>query len=94
MNYIPHHTKKKQILARKELVLKRLIVQEASPEKLLAAAQEIINARIRVLRAKRAKKVQRGDADRLYAKIDSQIGELRLTPANVILAEYGFPVDK
>jgi hypothetical protein len=36
-NCIPHYTKKKQILAREELTLRRLIDRGAAPQKVMAA---------------------------------------------------------
>ena len=48
-NYIAHHTKKKQILARKEAVLHRLIDSDSPPDKLIAAAEDVRDARIRDL---------------------------------------------
>lgn len=53
-NYIPHYTKKKQQLAHREEAIKRLLKSGAAKEKLLSAAQEIVDARVRVLRSQRA----------------------------------------
>ena len=68
-SYIAHHTKKKQILARKEAALQRLVDSNAPSAKLVAAADEVRDARIRVLRVQRSIIVPKDDADILYAKI-------------------------
>jgi hypothetical protein len=46
-NYIPHYTKKRQILHKKEEKLRRLISHGADKERLLKAAEEVRLARIR-----------------------------------------------
>ncbi len=92
-NYLVHHTKKKQILARKEATLQRLIDAEAVADKLIAAAEEVRDARIRVLRVQRSIIVPKGDADAQYAKIDAKIETLSNTSAATILAGFGCAVD-
>ena len=88
-NYIPHYTKKKQILARKEEALRRLISSRASKDKLLAAAELVRDARIRALRAQRATLVPKDDAQEVYDKIDAQIQRIENTPLDAILLEFG-----
>lgn len=88
-NYIPHYTKKKQILGRKESTLKRLISSNASSDKLVAAAEDVRDARVRVLRAHRATVVPKDDAQTLYDKIDRRIKSILETPIKSILAEFG-----
>ena len=88
-NYIPHYTKKKQGLERKELALTRLVETGAANEKLVAAAEDVREARVRVLRAQRATIVPKGDADTLYKKIDSKIKAALRTSTAAILAEFG-----
>ncbi len=93
MAYLVHHTKKKQILARKEAALQRLIDAGAQAAKLIVAAEEVRDARIRVLRVQRSIVVPMGDADSQYAKIDAQIESLSDTAAGSILASFGCVVD-
>ena len=88
-NYIPHYTKKKQVLARKELALERLIARGEPRQKVVAAAEEVRDARIRVLRARRATIVPRGDADTQFQKLDDRIQQLLSTSLDSILAEFG-----
>ncbi|MDB2687265.1 hypothetical protein N9Y42_08635 [Mariniblastus sp.] len=88
-SYVPHHTKKKQILARKEAALQRLIDSAAPADKLTAAAEEVRDARIRVLNVQRSVIVPKGDADTQYAKIDAEIERITETTAGAILAEFG-----
>ena len=92
-SYVAHHTKKKQILARKEAALQRLIDSAAPADKLIAAAGEVRDARIRVLRVKRSIIVPKGDADTQYAKIDSKTKRIAETTATAILAEFGCEID-
>ena len=92
-SYVAHHTKKKQILARREAALRRLIDADAVADKLNAAAEDVRDARIRVLRVQRSIIVPKGDAGTQYAKIDAKIEVLANTPAAAILAEFGCAVD-
>ncbi len=92
-NYVPHYTKKKQILARKEAALRRLIVRGATEEKLLFAALDIREARIRVLRARRAMIPPKGDATVKFRQIDQQIREVVAIPLPQLLAEFGYVED-
>ena len=88
-SYIAHHTKKKQILARKEAALRRLIAANAPATKLVAAAERVREARIRVLNVQRSLIVPDGDVVDLYAKIDSEIAKVSSISLTTILAEYG-----
>ncbi len=88
-SYIAHHTKKKQILERKEAALQRLIDAGAPAAKLLTAATEVRDARIRVLRVQRSIIVPKDDADDKYAIIDRKIEVIANTSAATILAEFG-----
>ena len=92
-NYIPHYTKKKQVLARKELALKRLIDRRTAPDKLLAAAEEVRVARVRVLRAQSATIVPKDDADTQFAKIDNKIQAILDTSLPDILSDFGCSID-
>ena len=89
-NYIPHYTKKKQILARKEEDLRRLISSHADDEKLLGAAEIVRDARIRVLRAQRATIVPKDNAQEAYDRIDARIHKIENTPIDSILLELGY----
>jgi hypothetical protein len=94
MNYIPHYTKKKQILARKQHRLRRLIERRVTPQKLISAADAIREARIRVLRAQRATIPPKGDAHVLFDKIDRKIDALlKMTPQD-ILAHFECSADQ
>ena len=88
-SYVAHYTKKQQILGRKELALRRLIDRGAAPEKLMSAAADVRDARIRALRARRATIVPKNDAYVQYAKIDDKIQALLNTPLLSILADFG-----
>ncbi|WP_186775668.1 hypothetical protein [Rubripirellula tenax] len=92
-SYLAHHTKKKQILARKEAALQRLIDSAAPDRKLIAAAEEVRDARIRVLHVQRSVIVPKGDADTQYAKIDAKIERIAETTAIAILSEFGCAID-
>ncbi len=87
-SYVAHHTKKKQILARKEAALQCLIAATAHASKLIVAAEQIRDARIRMLRVQRSLVVPKDDADVLYAGIDRNIAAIASTPAQIILAEF------
>ena len=87
-NYVPHYTKKKQILARKEDYLRLLLIQNASPEKIFAAAKDVRDARIRVLRAQRATIAPKGDAQVQYGRLDARIQVIAAMSVGTILAEY------
>ncbi len=89
-NYIPHYTKKKQILARKEEALRRLISSRAPQDKLLGAAEVVRDARIRVLRAQRSTIVPKDDAQQAYDRIDARIQRIENTPIDAILLEFGY----
>ena len=89
-NYLVHHTKKKRVLARKEADLRRLIILHKPADKLIAAAEVVRDARIRVLRVQRSIIAPTGDADLQYAKIDAKIKQVTETTATVILSEFGY----
>ena len=92
-NYVPHHTKKKQILEWKERALVRLISNGAPADKLLAAAEDVRDGRVRVLRAQRATIAPEGAARIRFDRIDEQIRQILDTPLASILAEFGRPID-
>jgi hypothetical protein len=92
-NYVPHYTKKLQILARKEQHLRRLIGSGATPRRLIAAAEVVRASRVRALRAKRATIIPKGDAVERFARIDAKIQGALGTPISAILVEFGYPSD-
>ena len=89
-SYIAHHTKKKRILARKDADLQRLINSHTPADKLVAAAEVVRDARIRVLKVRRAFIVTGSDAASQYAKIDAKIKRVAETTATAILSEFGY----
>jgi hypothetical protein len=88
-SYLAHHTKKRQILARREAALQRLIASAASIEKLVAAAEAVRDARVCVLQVQRSLIVPKGDHDELCSRIDGEIERVSNTSATSILAEFG-----
>jgi hypothetical protein len=89
-NYVPHYTKKRAILKRKEDTLRRLINRGVNKQKLMRAAEEVRAARIRALQASLATlpPADRPDAT-ASAWIAARIEALRATPTESILAEFG-----
>ena len=92
-SYIAHHTKKKQILHRKEAALLRLVHSNAPMDRLVVAADEVRDARIRVLRVQRASIVPMGDAEAQFARIDAKIARTVCTATATILSEFGCPME-
>ena len=84
-NYIAHHTKKKRILARKEADLLRLINSHRPADKLIAAAEVVRDARIRVLKVRRSIIVPGGDAASQTPKLTLKSNEL---PTQRLLQSY------
>ncbi len=85
MNYIPHYTKKKQQLARREAALERLLGSDASVTKLLSAAEEVRAARVCVLRAHRATLAPTERNKEQFERIDGKITEAeQLTAAEIL----------
>jgi hypothetical protein len=87
-NYIVHHTKKKRILARKEVALQRLIDAARPSHELLAAAEKVRLARVRALKVRRSTIAPSGDTD-TYVKIDQKIQAAFDTTSVEILLENG-----
>jgi hypothetical protein len=85
-SFIPNHRKKLDRLKRVESNLRRLLVRGASEEKLLEAATEVRDCRIRVLRAKQNKNPERTPEERAaFLKIEDKIAALKtLTPETVL----------
>ncbi|MDC0937200.1 hypothetical protein OAS39_13025 [Pirellulales bacterium] len=91
-SYLPHHTKKQQILSKKEAQLKRLILGDAAAVKLLAAAREVMDARIRVLQARRATIAPTAKAETQLDKLDVRIQAAKAGSLYDILEEFGCPI--
>jgi hypothetical protein len=88
-SFVPYHRKKQERLERNEEVLRRLIERGASREKLLKAALELRDGRIRVLRAKQNQNPERNVRERaVYLKDEEKIKVLRAVTAEAILAEF------
>lgn len=92
-NYIAHHTKKKQILARNEANLRRLVNASAPATKLITAAVDVRNSRIRVLRVTRSLIAPKGNMNANYEKIDRRIEQVDSTSVVEILAEFGCDIE-
>jgi hypothetical protein len=89
-NYLPHYTKKRQSLQRKELALRRLIDRGADSIKLAFSALEVREARVQVLRARLATVPPRCDEyGELIAQLQAKIGAERVDPGDV-LREFGW----
>ena len=85
-SFVPNHRKKIEHLAKKEMELRRLIDRGASQDKLLQAALEVREGRIRVLRAKQNKTHPEEVAT--FQKDESAIQALKALTAEAVLAEY------
>jgi hypothetical protein len=75
------------------LALRRLIAGGVAPDKLMAAAVDVRDARVRALRARRATIVPKDDAYVQYARIDTKIQEILETSPLDILAEFGCQIE-
>lgn len=89
-NYLPHDTKKREVLKREEATLRRLIDSGAKADRLIAQATVVRDARVRVLRAKRATVVPREQYRNHYDRLSQEIEEQRSVMPESILAEFGF----
>jgi hypothetical protein len=87
--YIPYHGKKRERLKRQEDALRRLIRRGASRDKLLKAALEVRDCRIRVLRVKQATNPERNQEERAaFIKVERDIEALQAVTADEVLAEF------
>jgi hypothetical protein len=88
-SFVANHRKKKEQLQKKEEELLRLIRRQAERGKLLLAALEIRDARIRVLRAKQNQNPERNPKERsIFLQDQAKIDALRQVTAESVLAEY------
>jgi len=86
---MPHYTKKKDRLGAREEELLRAIRDGQPDDRLLLLAEEVRLAKIRVLRAERAKLVpaSKWHASNLAA-LNARIERLMATTADTVLKEY------
>ena len=88
-NYIVHHTKKRERLARLEQDLLRSIRGGCSRDTQLRLANEIRLAKIRVLRVERADFLPSAIAGNpRYAAIETQISALEALSSEELLSEF------
>ena len=97
-SFVPHHTKKRERLARLEQDLLRSIRGDGSHDTQLRLADEIRLARIRVLRVERANFLPTAKTDGKryggivgsgrYAKIEAEISALDAISPEDILSEF------
>lgn len=87
-SFVANHRKKIRSLRRKEDELRRLIDREASEEHLLAAASEVREARIRVLRVKQYSDPEICVDRTKYHKIEDKINAILALSPEAVLGEY------
>ncbi len=87
-NYLPHHTKKRQARAARERKLRRLIAAGAPTERLLKAATEVRDARVRELRARLAQVPPVDDGTGRRARLQALIRAAAEVEASAVLAEF------
>jgi hypothetical protein len=88
-SFVPHHTKKRERLARLEQDLLRSIHGDSSRDTRLRLADEIRLARIRVLRVERANFLPSAIVgNKRYAKIEAEISALDAISPEEILSEF------
>ena len=96
-NYIPNNDKKRKIRARREQHLRHLIKHGAAKENLITAAEQVREARIGMLKARKANPPM-GDLrhPELRPDITAEIQALLEMPVETILGEFGVgaPQDK
>jgi hypothetical protein len=93
-NYVAHYTKKIEGLERRAQKLRRMLGSGASEEKLLRAAEEVLAARVRVVRAKQALIRQTGDHEAEFARMRSAILALSAVTPEAVLAEFRKHLDR
>ena len=85
-NYLPHSSKKLAILQRREMTLFKLIDENAPHAKIIDAAKQVRDARIRKIEARIA-----SDGPRAGINIhDRYIEFVRQLPVETILAYFGY----
>jgi hypothetical protein len=89
-NYVPRHTKKRETRCRREEALTRLVERGVSGPKLIRAAEDVLAARVRELRARLATiPPADGPGSARSARIAAEIEALRATPVEAILLDFG-----
>ncbi|WP_372723410.1 hypothetical protein [Novipirellula sp.] len=85
-NYLPHSSKKLAILQRREMTLFKLIDENAPHTKIVDAAKQVREARIRTIEARIA-----SDGPRSGPNIhDRYIEFVRQMPLETVLAYFGY----
>ena len=88
-SFIPNHRKKLDRLKRVEGDLRRLLARGAGLDKLLKAAAEVRDCRVRVLKARQNKIPERTAVERAaFLKLHARVQELQAMPAENVLAEF------
>ena len=88
-SFVPNHRKKSDRLERVEGDLRRLITRGAGQDKLLEAAAEVRDCRIRVLKAKQNQNPERNPKERAtFLRMSAKIRTLQTMPAETVLAEF------
>ena len=87
-NYIPHHRKKKVILEKREKELESKIVDRASDERLSKAAENVREAKIRVINAKLAQLRPDGEGKKQIEKAKIDIEKLHEISVDEIIEQY------
>ena len=87
-SYVPNHRKKSIKLTRKESNLRRLLAQGASLKKLLDAASEVRESRVRVVRSRLSENPQGYVERSVIQKAEQKIASIRNTPLEAILSEF------
>lgn len=87
-SFVANHRKKKEHLLDRENDLRRLLDREASNEKLLEAAIQVREARIRVARVKQVIGPQSMVDNDVRIRIEGEIASLQALSAEQVLAEF------
>jgi hypothetical protein len=80
--------KKEKKLTRKESKLQRLIQNGASVERLIEAAIEVRESRIRVLRSKQSNNPSSYEQREVVLGLEDAVNALQNTPVEVVIAEF------
>jgi hypothetical protein len=86
--YIANHQKKLRALARRELDLLRTLQRGKGDSEVLAAAEEVRAARVRVLQVQHSKVSPCESNERLLKELQEQIRLCQATPISDIVAEF------
>jgi hypothetical protein len=80
--------KKEKKLTRKESKLQRLIQNGASVERLIEAAIEVRESRIRVLQSKQSNNPKSYEQREVVLGLEDAVNALQNTPVEVVIAEF------